>query len=96
MFLEYFLLALMGLLGVAGHILIKWYKWKGEGEWVWFSKTHLKRIVFGAFVVAVFLLLKDEIGEFYPLTKTTMFMLGFSTDVAFKNFTDKVSKKAGI
>ena len=70
LFWEYFFLALMGVLGTFGHLLVKWFKWK-DGEWAWFSKSHIKRIAFGVFVVGVFLLLKDEIGDLFPMTKST-------------------------
>lgn len=93
--MDYLILSLSGLLGIVGHLLMKYRDaYTNKVDMIW--KEHIINAVFAVFVIIVLLYFGNEIEVFYPLTKLTIFIAGYAADSLWKNFTNRSLTSLGI
>jgi len=96
--MEYFVLALFGIIGIGMHILMKWrdaYTLKKEIDW----KLHIINSSAASLVIIALLLLKSDLAELFPNElglKAIFVMAGYQSDSVWKNFTKRTLNKMGI
>lgn len=105
--MDYFVMAVFGLLGIGMHILMKWrdvytkqLAQRKEGLPVTEQMNWKLHIINGAsaiIVIVILLLLGNKINDFFPITGVTMLMTGYASDSIWKNFTKRsLSKMGGV
>lgn len=103
--METFYLILLGLAGVLLHIGLKFrdYVTKyGEGKtlkeiWIEFPRLGIFiPATFSALIVILLVLVRDEITNFFPMTKISVIFLGYMADSVFKNLEGYFTKRFQI
>ena len=104
-FMDYFIMAVYGVLGIGMHILMKWRDVytkqliaKRENlpvvekmDW----KLHVINTGTATVVIAILLMLGNKINDFFPINEITMLMAGYASDSIWKNFVKRTFTKMG-
>jgi hypothetical protein len=106
-FMDYFIMALFGLIGIGMHILMKWRDVVTKNfdskeidseaspiEMKW--KLHIINGGMAVLVITILLLLGNKVNDFFPITEVTMLMAGYAADSIWKNFTKQSLSKMNV